>query len=647
MILVRVEFHDRAGSTWQPIAAVVLTGLLVTLALLQYRWLGEVGEAERARMRAGLQTRTADFTQAFDRELTQIYVAFHGEPDSVGLDPAQAIAAQLAKARAAAAVPGLIRDVFLLESKGPRAGVLQRFDPGSRVLQPAEWPPSLEAWRLRAAHVVPVGSVAGMLPIFMADAVDAAAPALIIPVPFVRRIDLDAGSGNGRFAVLPDPGGAARAIIVWLEADTLRRQLLEQLVAKYFGAGEASEYLVSIVERDAPSHLVYASAKDAAVDERTADVSAGMFDLRINEMTRLAGNVKPIAGQGSSKAATDRVAVTIVRRSASPGDAARVLMTGGATQGAWQVRTRYRRGSLESIVSASRRRNVAISLGVLGLLGAAFVLVMAAAQRQRRLARQQMEFVASVSHELRTPLAVICSAGENLADGVVVEAAQVKSYGSLIQTEGRRLGDMVERVMEFAGISSGASIRARADVDMTKIVADAVNSVGADARAHDITVTVHPEGALPTVTGDADALRSAIQNIVGNAVKYSLDGGAVDVTMQVREGMVQIRVADRGLGIDAGDLPHVLEPFYRGRRAVDAQVRGTGVGLSVVRHVIAAHRGTIAIDSRVGEGTVVVVSLPADAVRPADAARPTDVVRPADVSQPSPPGAGAPFKAAE
>ena len=212
---------------------------------------------------------------------------------------------------------------------------------------------------------------------------------------------------------------------------------------------------------------------------------------------------------------------------------------------------------------------------------------MAAAQRQRRLARQQMEFVAAVSHELRTPLAVICSAGENLADGVVADGAQVKRYGSLIETEGRRLGDMVERVMEFAGISSGAPIRARgATSTSSKVIADAVSGVSAEARERGVTITVASDGALPPVVGDADALRSALQNIVGNAVKYSPSGGVVDVTAQApTTAVVRIRVADRGLGIDAADLPHIFKPFYRGRRAVDAQVRGTGVGLSVVRHV--------------------------------------------------------------
>lgn len=604
MIVVRVTIHDRAARSWQAVAGIGLTGLLITLAVFQYRWIGEVGEAERARIRAGMQTRAADFTQAFDRELTQIYVAFHGDPETIGKDVAQAIAIELAKAQASASVPGLIKDVFLLESQGPRAGVLQRFDADSRSLQPAEWPQPLDAWRLRAAHVAPISANSGILPIFMADAVDAVAPALIIPMPFVKRIE--GGDGNGRFAVVPDPSGVARSLIVWLDGERLRRQLLEPLVAKYFGAGEASEYLISIVQRDAPSHVVYASAK-GAVDERTADVSAGMFDLRMNELTRLAGTVKtPPAG---SMSLTDRVAVTIVRRAASPGDAARVLMTGGPGQGAWLLRARYRSGSLETLVARSRRRNLAISVGVLGLLAAAFGLVIAASQRQRRLARQQMEFVAAVSHELRTPLAVICSAGENLADGVVTDLTQAKTYGSLISTEGRRLGDMVERVMLFAGIGSGAPMRFRRDVDIAALIAQAVNSVSPDARDHGVTIAVRHDDSLPPVEGDPEALRSALQNIVGNAVKYSRDGGAVEVTTRASEGRVEIRVADRGLGIDEADLEHVFKPFYRGRRGVEAQVRGSGVGLSIVRHVVDTHHATIAIDSRPGEGTTVILEL--------------------------------------
>jgi signal transduction histidine kinase len=126
---------------------------------------------------------------------------------------------------------------------------------------------------------------------------------------------------------------------------------------------------------------------------------------------------------------------------------------------------------------------------------------------------------------------------------------------------------------------------------------------------------VQVDGALPPVAGDAGALRSAIQNIVGNAIKYSPSGGTVEISARVDASAprIQIRVADRGLGIDASDLPHIFKPFFRGRRAVEAQVRGTGVGLSVVKHVVDSHQGTIAVDSRPGEGTTIVVELPAHA----------------------------------
>ena len=112
-------------------------------------------------------------------------------------------------------------------------------------------------------------------------------------------------------------------------------------------------------------------------------------------------------------------------------------------------------GSLEAAVSSQRRRNLAISSSVLGLLGASMGLLVLATRRAQRLARQQMEFVAAVSHELRTPLAVIRSAAENLADGVVHDEAQIRRYGELMRTEGRRLTDMVEQILEFAGIQSG------------------------------------------------------------------------------------------------------------------------------------------------------------------------------------------------
>ena len=586
---------------WQLPAAVVLLLLFAALATLQHRWLGEVSEAERERMRAGLRARASAFAEEFDGEITRLFLAFHVDHDLLDRDPAAAITDAYAKWQAATPAPAIVRGIYMASGASIETATLQRFDAAAGTLAPAAWPPEFQEL-LRRGPRLP--QLAGLpRPLMMADALEADIPALVIPIPHLTATRI-----GSEVALHPTPGAEGRVLIVALDAGALGRDLVQPLVAKHFGEGPASEYLVTVVRRDGPATVVFTSGR--AIDRAAADVTTGVFDLRMNEVSRVA------AGRGHAPGEpADRLAITIVRRAPAP-DGRRVLMTGGDEQGAWEVRVRHRDGSLESIVARSRRRNLAISLTVLGLLAASLVLALASAERQRRLARQQMEFVAAVSHELRTPLAVICSAGENLADGVVADGPQVKRYGALIETEGRRLGDMVERVMEFAGISAGTAMRARAAVDVAKLIGEAADAVRRDAEDRGVALTVHRNGALPPVVGDLDALRSALQNVVGNAVKYSGRGGRVDVSAQLAGGAarrVQIRVADRGLGIDAADLPHVFKPFYRGRRAVDAQVRGTGVGLSVVRHVVDAHGGSIAIDSRAGEGTTVVVELPAEA----------------------------------
>src|SRR5262245_42243577 len=601
---------------WQLLAAALLLVLLAILATLQYRWLGEVSEAERERMRASLRTRASELAQEFDAELTRAYVTFHVGSDALDADAAGALAGAYAAWQANAKLPALISAVYLAEGKSLDSAQLRRLDPAARALVPAEWPPALAASLARTHQPLPpvVGGPAAAPSILFADAIDSRAPALLIAVPRFNRT-----SEDGRLRFISDPAAGVRLVVVALDADQLQRQLLEPLVAKYFGEGSGSEYLVTIARRPPvvgpPStssggtgdgdEIVYNSAP-TPIEASKADVTAGLFDLRMEELNRLADD----ATRGSGfPPLSQRLSIAIVRRS-NGGEGRRILLSGAEQHGAWEMRLSHRTGSLDTIVAQSRRRNLGISLGVLGLLAASFVLVLASAERQQRLSRQQMEFVAAVSHELRTPLAVICSAGENLADGVVAEATQVKRYGSLIETEGRRLGDMVERVMAFAGMSSGAQAPSHASVDVAQVIADAVQGVQHEARDRGVTIAVHSNGALPPVSGDAEALRSAVQNVVGNAVKYSAGGATVDVASAVRGALVEIRVVDRGLGIDGNDLPHIFKPFYRGRRAMDAQVRGSGVGLSVVRHVVDAHRGTIQVDSRPGEGTTVTIALP-------------------------------------
>ena len=582
---------------WQLLVATLLLVLLGTLATFQYRWLGEVSQAERDRMRASLRTRASDFSQDFDRELTRAYVAFHVDGERLDADPAATLADAYSRWQTTTSTPGLVRALYLVDGRIGEVGQPRQFDLDRHVLVPAEWPPDLADSFTRARHAQPQGAAVPP-PLLLADAIDARVPALFVSVPFIKRIEGLRATGH-QVLVTTNAAAIARLVVVVLDSETLQRQVLEPLVAKYFGDRGSSEYLVSVVRRDDTATAVYNSG-DATVDGASADVTTGLFDLRMDELNRLAPlSDKLPAGAPARFFTSQRLAITIVRRADGP-EGKRVLMAGGPgddMQGAWQVRVRHRSGSLDAIVARSRRRNMAISLGVLGLLSASVVLIILAAQRQQRLARQQMEFVATVSHELRTPLAVICSAGENLADGVVADGPQVKRYGTLIESEGRRLHDMVERVLEFAGVTSGAPPRAHADVDVARVIDDAVGGLRSEARDRGVTVNVLSNGSLPAVRGDAGALRSAVQNILGNAVKYSAAGSTVDVGAGLSGSTVRIRVVDRGLGIDADDLPHVFKPFHRGRRAVEAQIRGTGIGLSVVRHVIDAHRGQVTIDA--------------------------------------------------
>ncbi|MGE5245327.1 MAG: sensor histidine kinase [Betaproteobacteria bacterium] len=579
---------------WQLVADAVLLVLLCVLGTLQYRWLNDVSAAERERMRTALNARAADFTDAVDAQVTRLFLTFQRSAIA-DADPASGIADALARWASEPNAPPIVAAVYLVESR-PAGLSIARYDAAAKKLEPCAWPAPLETWKHQAEVLAArPRENARPLPVLLPDAVVPSMPAIILPAPRARLI-----GGGSRIGYVPDPDAPARSIVVALDAGAIARDILAQLAARYFGDGPSREYVATIVRRDDPDALVFTTPGEPPVGVRDADRVGGLLEPRFDRL--------PALSDDGAREVT-HFAVTIVRS----GKFAIDKMAPPAGGGAWQLRLRSVGGSLEAAVARSRRRNLAVGFGVLLLLAASFGLVITSASRQRRLARQQMEFVAAVSHELRTPLAVICSAGENLADGVIAQPEQVKRYGSLVRTEGRRLSAMVERVLAFAGVQSGAAPAPAKPVNVGQVLADATAAARAEAgdRAVDVRVSIPP--ALPRVSGDADALQSALHNVIGNAVKYSTGDGPVDVAVESGGRTLQIRVTDRGLGIDAADLPHVFKPFFRGRRAADAQVRGSGIGLSIVNQVVAAHGGAVRIDSRPGEGTTVTIELPRDA----------------------------------
>jgi signal transduction histidine kinase len=266
-------------------------------------------------------------------------------------------------------------------------------------------------------------------------------------------------------------------------------------------------------------------------------------------------------------------------------------------------------GSLEAFVGSTRRRNLIVSTSILAVLAASMALLIVSTRRSQKLARQQLEFVAAVSHELRTPLAVIRSAGENLADGVVHDEEGVRKYGGLIRAEGRRLSEMVEQILELAGIQSGQRGFARQPVALAPLVADVLSmsqSLINDVRMH-VELDLPPD--LPPVHGDAPALRRMFQNLIGNAIKYGADGHWMGVRARQIGSDVVVTVSDRGIGIPTSEQSRIFEPFYRAPDVVAARIQGAGLGLSLVQRIVDAHGGRVTVKSVPGEGSEFVVSL--------------------------------------
>jgi signal transduction histidine kinase len=262
----------------------------------------------------------------------------------------------------------------------------------------------------------------------------------------------------------------------------------------------------------------------------------------------------------------------------------------------WRFFVEGQDGALEAAVGAARLRNLGVGAGVLALLALSVGLLIASVHRTQRGARQQLELVARMSHELRTPLATITCAGETLANALVDDAAETRHYGEIIKEEGRRLNKTIADIL----LCCRLQIRADAALQVAPI---RLRNVIARAVSDAITVTNTPaaridqqvDPRLPTVMADAEALRVALKNLIVNAIRHG-EGSPIRVSARpVRADGTQvvIDVEDEGPGIPENELTRVFDSFYRGRHTRDRAIEGSGIGLSVVYHVVRAHGGQV------------------------------------------------------
>lgn len=555
-----IDSIRRAWRSWVSVG--VLAVLCGALAILQYRWIGEVSEAERLTLQKDLETRLALLRRNFDDQIASASRALIPKTAEIEkLGPEQAYAAQYAHwknsyqplfDRIALAVPE--GDSLALLILNPQEG---RYSQSS---WPVAWGPMRDQLtaRVRGDRMPP-----------------------FIPEPYAL-FELP------RFG--PSPNGALRErewLLLELNLDYVRSTLMPELLSRYLADSGKSEYDAEVVVNGNPSISIYRSVADNHHPlPIRPDASVALLDIRPGML-----------GRGNAR---------LFRPPATIGD---------LRQGRWLLTVRHQAGSLEAIVARARRRNIAISGGVLLLMILTLLLLVRFSRKAQQLAELQMNFVAGVSHELRTPLTVIRTAAFNLRGRLAGRPDQVERYGKLIQDETEKLSALVEQVLQYGNAKAGRVIRKRELVPMGALIENSLDSSMAGADGSSLVIEKQIEPGLPFVLADRVALKHAIQNLLDNAVKYGTESnnwiGVFAASISAETGpAVEVRTLDRGPGIPKEEREHVFDPFFRGRRAVEDQVHGTGLGLNLVKKIVEAHGGTIRVETGPGTGTAFIVRLP-------------------------------------
>jgi len=231
-----------------------------------------------------------------------------------------------------------------------------------------------------------------------------------------------------------------------------------------------------------------------------------------------------------------------------------------------------------------------------------------------RLEEVMSQFVSNISHELRTPITCIKGYVETLLEGALSDPATAKRFLEVIHEETERLNRLIRDLLDLSMMESNRAHLNRLRVDLGVLVNDAVSFMHDYAEKKNIQLTCHAKEGLPEVQGDEDRLEQVLINVIDNAIKYTPQGGKVDVTCVEDDGFVKVAVADTGPGIPPEDLDRVFERFYRVEPDRSTQTGGRGLGLAIARHIVEAHGGAIWAESQIGKGSTFCFTIPVEAL---------------------------------
>ncbi|HEV7645782.1 MAG TPA: HAMP domain-containing sensor histidine kinase [Pyrinomonadaceae bacterium] len=611
----------------------VLFGLLGLLATLQYRWVGQISSAERDRLQKRLQTDTERFADDFNNEIRKVYFNFQIDADAWREKGGPEFNQRLAYWKEKSAYPALPSDFYFIGANGERLA----YDPSTETFGAANLPDEISklADSMSGETIEPV--VENI-------------PALILPIyESPERVSSTALGRPVRIAI-DQPRKRYGFLVVKLDKNVIEQEIFPALTREYFSDDNGANYRLSVVGKNDSSRVIFKNHPDEA--STASDSSAQLFQLSPDKMTfffgpDMVGALKRTPAPGIEKGGVEKEKVrtgnfvfsqrfetrtesssdkpadksgpetektkTLDLKVTRDDEKPRITMMESKNpddEGAWVLNVQHRDGSLDQFVANARNRNLAVSFGILALLGISIGLVFLSAQRAKTLAQRQLDFVSSVSHEFRTPLAVLYSAGENLTDGVVHSRQQVSEYGTLIKHEGKKLSGMVEQILEFAGARSGKRKYDLRKTNIADVLSDALTECQPLINESGFTVEKNIQPDLPDIAAEAAALSHAFQNLINNAIKYSRDEKYLKITAENGGGAIKLSFEDRGRGIAARERSQIFEPFYRGKEVVEAQIHGNGLGLSLVKQIVEAHNGRVEVESRPGEGSKFTIKLP-------------------------------------
>ncbi|MEP6913819.1 MAG: HAMP domain-containing sensor histidine kinase [bacterium] len=271
---------------------------------------------------------------------------------------------------------------------------------------------------------------------------------------------------------------------------------------------------------------------------------------------------------------------------------------------------KYQGTSVEALGRTWMHRSFLI-LGCLSLLIiGGLVLTKHIVSKEMALARLKSDFVSNVSHELRTPLALIRLYAETLELGRITTQEKKQQYYRIIRKESERLTALINNILDFSRIEAGGKEYEFRNTDIAELVRNTLESYRYQIEQQGFAFEENIDSNLPAVPVDREAIARALVNLVNNALKYSSDEKFLGVKLYRDNGVVKLEVADHGIGIARRDQSKIFEKFYRAGDPLVHNTKGSGLGLSLVRHITQAHGGEIAVESIPGRGSKFILSLP-------------------------------------